>query len=560
MDEKRSRDDALFEALDKKKKKRKRRIIAAIAAVAGLLALAIFTGAALLRRQVEDRFGPEQDQILSYEAATGSISTTVSGSGRLEDVDLEEITLPLGVEIDELRVEANDPVEEGGVLATVELASVMSAMAGTQEELDALDEEIADAASDTVGSAVSAGVQGRVKVIYAEAGTGVAECMAENGALALLSLDGNMAVEIETDGLSAGDAVTVRLSDGSETEGLVETVSAGSATVLVTDNGPVFGDSVTVLDSQGDPLGSGQLTVHSPLRVTGISGTVSAVYVRENQRVYAGSTLFRLSDTGYSAGYETLLRQRREKEEDLLKLAELHRNGALLSPLTGSVSSVDYDEDAEPDPEAEELSVVTLSPDRNMQVTISVDESEILSLALDQEAEITVDSVGEDVFHGRVTEIDRTATGSSGVTRYSAVITLEKDSRMLPGMTASVTVRVSGVENAVVIPADAVHQTRSSAYVYTSYDEQSGQLGGSTEVIPGISDGDMTEIISGLEPGTTVYYTPAEENFFFGFGSRTMPDGMDFSAMPEAGAMPGGSFEGGGFPEGGPRGDRRSAP
>lgn len=554
MDEKR-RDDALFEELDRKKRRRKRKTAAVIAAAVGLAAIVLLAGTFLLRRRVEDRFGPEQDEVMSYQASAGSISTTVSGSGRLEDVDLENVSVPLGVEIDEVRVEANSQVEKGDVLATVDMASVMSAMADVQEELDDLDDQLKDAASDRVSGTVSAGVRGRVKKIYVEKGGSVADCMAENGALALISLDGTMAVDIENGGLTAGEAVTVRLSDGSEKEGSVEAASANGATVLVTDDGTLMGDSVTVLDGEGGTLGSGELYIHSPLRVTGITGTVSYVVTNENQRVSAGSTLFRLSDTGYSAGYETLLRQRREKEETLLALMKLHRDGALLSPITGSVSSVEYDKDAEPDPEAEETAVVTLSPDESMTVTISVDETEILSLAAGQEAEITVDSVGEDVFKGSVAEVDRTAAGSSGVTRYSAEITLEKDSRMLPGMTASVTVRISGVDNAVLIPADALHQTRSSAYVYTEYDAETGEFGGMVEVVPGISGGDYVEIISGLELGTTVYYTPAQENFFrFGGFEQggDMPGDVTVEYVPVEGGLGGfgGDRDGGNFPGG----------
>ena len=61
-----------------------------------------------------------------------------------------------------------------------------------------------------------AGVSGRVKMIYAETGDDVVDVMYEKGALALLSLDGYMAADVETDALSAGESVTVRLSDGEE--------------------------------------------------------------------------------------------------------------------------------------------------------------------------------------------------------------------------------------------------------------------------------------------------------------------------------------------------------
>ena len=47
----------------------------------------------------------------------GSVSTTVSGSGTLENVDEDEIKIPGGVVIDEIPVKANDKVKAGDVIA-----------------------------------------------------------------------------------------------------------------------------------------------------------------------------------------------------------------------------------------------------------------------------------------------------------------------------------------------------------------------------------------------------------------------------------------------------------
>ena len=215
---------------------------------------------------------------------------------------------------------------------------------------------------------------------------------------------------------------------------------------------------------------------------------------------------------------------------------ELYSRGALYAPFSGSVSSLDYDEEAVSEDSA--TNVVTLSPDVNMSVTINVDESDILSLELGQQAQISVASIGEDVFTGQISEINKTASSSSGVTRYSAVVTLPKSEAMLPGMTASVVVRISGVDNAVIIPIEALHQTSSSSFVYTQYDEESGSFGGMVQVLTGISNSSYVEIISGLKEGDTVWYTE-EEQGFGAFGS--MPGGF--------GSMPSGDFSEGGMPD-----------
>ena len=98
--------------------------------------------------------------------------------------------------------------------------------------------------------------------------------------------------------------------------------------------------------------------------------------------------------------------------------------------------------------------VLTLYPDLAMSITISIDETDILALKEGQDAEVEVSSVGEDLFPGTVTAISKVADTSTGVTLYSAEVTLDKAPGMLSGMTASVDVKIEGVENAMIVPVE----------------------------------------------------------------------------------------------------------
>ena len=551
-------DEALFQALGKSKRAKRRRVLRTVIILVCVLAAGVTGGVIYLRQQVREQFASSGQEVLSAAAERGSISTVASGSGTLVNVDTETVCVPSGVEVTETLVEYGDAVQTGDLLAIVDMASVRTAMASLQEEIETLDDEISDAKGETVSSTVAAGVQGRVKRLYAQQGDSVEAVMVEHGALAELSLDGYMAVDIACT-LSAGETVTVTLPDGSTLSGAVERNVGGTATVLVTDNGPGADEEVTVTDAQGEALGTGTLYIHSPLKVTGYAGTVSWVSAALNQTVYASSSLFTLTDTSTSASYDALLRSRSEKEQTLLELLQLQRDGGLTAPISGSIFSVtDLEEDAAA------TDIVVLSPDVSMSVTISVDESDILALALDQTASVTVSSVSDVPFTGVVTEIDKTDASGS----YTAVVTLDKAAGMLPGMSASVNVRIEGVDDAILIPADALHQTSAGYFVYTSYDEQTQEFGGETDVVPGLSNSSYAQIKSGLSEGDTVYYTEAV-TFSFDFGS--MPGGgrgrgsdsgsgsggMDFGggSMPDfggSGGMP--SFGGNGGSGGGPGG------
>lgn len=547
------RDDALFETLGKNKKRKRRKIILTVTSIVLVLSIVAFLGVGALKRRVQQKFGSTGGEVLSYQVTTGSISTVVSGSGSLTDVDLESITVPSGVEITEVLVKLNQTVTAGDVLATVEQSSVISAMADLQSQIKTLDTQLSDAEDDAADTTIYAGVTGRVKTIFGEEGADVVDVMAEHGALALLSLDGYMEVTIQTDALTVGDGVSVKLSDGKTVTGTVESVADTGTTVLITDEGTTYEDTVTVLSSDGTELGSGTLGIHSALRITGYAGTISEVKTKLDKKVTDESKLFILEDTGYSANYQSLLRSRADLEETLLELLSIQRDGAILAKMDGSVYSLDHTEETP-------TAVATLSADQKMSVTIDVDEADILLLEVGQSVTVSVSSVSEEDFQGTLTEIDRTST-SSGT--YSAVVELDKVEGMLSGMSASVSVKIEGVEDAILIPLEALHETSSGAYVYTSYNAELQEYGGKVDVVTGLENSTYVEIKSGLNVGDTVYYTEKQSNNGFGgFGGMGGYGGMGGSGqMPDfgggSGQMPdfgGGSGQmpdfGGGRPSG----------
>ena len=539
------KDEALFEALGKSKKKKKRKIIRTVVSIILVLAIVLTVGVAILQRRVREEFAMSDLEILTYEVTTGTISTVVSGSGTLQNVDTESVTVPSGVELTEILVSYADAVTTGKLIATVDMGTVRSAMSELQTSIEELDEQISEAEGDQVSAYIKAGVAGRVKILYAQKDTNVADAMVEHGAVAVLSLDGYMAVDIETDALSVGDSVTVIRADGTEISGTVEYAAGGKATVLVTDNGPQYEEAVTVQTLEGAALGSGTLYIHNPLSVTGYAGTVSYVNAKENQKVSSYTTLFTLTNRQTSANYDALLRQRQEAEETLLELLKIQRSGGITAPISGSIYSVSRIG------EEELTEVAVISPDVSMSVTITVDESDILSLEVGQEASVVVKSIGDDTLSGTVTEIDK--TGSTG--SYTAVITLDKISGMLPGMTASVDVRIEGVDDAIIIPVDALNRTSTGAYVYTSYNEETQEYGGRVDVVTGLSNNNYVEIKSGLSVGDTVYYTESQSigNMFgsMGFGNMgSMPGSSGgFGNMPSGGNMPDFGGNGGNMPD-----------
>lgn len=279
-------------------------------------------------------------KVLSAVPEENTISTVLSGGGTLSPQAGTAQSLPQALELETYYVKNGQTVSEGDPIAQVDLVVVKAAISELQGVIDTLDAAIASESSKTNDSVIRSGTVGRVKKIYAQEGTAAADTVYENGALLLLSLDGLMAVDLEARA-EVGQRVTVTLSDGTALDGTVESVSDGTATVTLSDETAPLDDSVTVTTKDGETLGTGNLYIHSRLRVAGAYGTVSKISVKENRQVSAGSALLTLKDTGHTAEYARLLNRRTELEDQMESLVKLSKDGILHADCGGIVSGVD---------------------------------------------------------------------------------------------------------------------------------------------------------------------------------------------------------------------------
>ena len=324
--------------MDKMKKKRIKKYTAWICIVLLVALLALMP---LLARSERAADGP-QASILTGSAERKDIQSLLIGGGTLAEEDALEITIPAAVKLKEYLVANGDEVREGDPIASVDRVTVMTAITQVQQTLDYLSEEIEAAFDEEVSGTVTAQAGGTVKAVYAQKGDSVREVMLEHGALAVLSLDGLMALRLETDAaITVGEALNVRLADGTETTGRVAFCLDGIAMVTVEDDGYAIGTAAEVTGGDGMAIGSGELYIHSPWNAVAYSGTVSAVRYSEGQTVYAGAALMTLEDTGSTAAYEHLAQQRREYEEMMLELFRMYQSERLAAPGDGVVSGVD---------------------------------------------------------------------------------------------------------------------------------------------------------------------------------------------------------------------------
>lgn len=104
--------------------------------------------------------------------------------------------------------------------------------------------------------------------------------------------------------------------------------------------------------------------------------------------------------------------------------------------------------------------IATVADLSELLVEIDVDETDIVDVALGQQADVKVDAIPDRVYHGKVVEI-----GSSGYSRPQQpdvtffkvkILLTDPDQRLRPGMSARAEIRVAAHQRALVVPIEAV--------------------------------------------------------------------------------------------------------
>lgn len=317
----------------------KKKTAVAIVSLAGICILG--TGVFWARNKMSKGQPVGNASVQEASAASGDIANTITGTGSLEADDSDTVKIPSGITIKEVKVESGDAVSKGDVLAVVEETSVLGAMEEVQEQIEETEEDMNECKSDTETQEVTAKVSGRIKKIYVQESSDVAQSMVDNGALMLLSLDGKMAADFTgVSGVAAGDTVTVTLSDGTVKEGSVESVSGADCTVTFLDDGVAVDDTVTAAKADGTKIGTGKAYIHEQLEITGTGGTVSSVSAAENQEVSAGDTLLTVNTGEKSVKYRQLAAKREALTQSLQKLVTISQTGTITADIDGTVGSV----------------------------------------------------------------------------------------------------------------------------------------------------------------------------------------------------------------------------
>ena len=224
------------------------------------------------------------------------------------------------------------------------------------------------------------------------------------------------------------------------------------------------------------------------------------------------------------------------------------------SPIAGLITSVN---NANGSTGQSSKSAVTVSDMSTMKVKVAVDELDISSVAVGQNATIKFDAYTNKTFTGTVESVAQTGTTTDNTTTYDVIVGISNPAGIRLGMNSNVTIAVKSKENAIVVPEEALVESNNKKYVRVSdtADSNSGQTerNSSTsqpnsklvEITTGIETQDYIEVTTGVTAGQAILVqlpsSSSSTTTQRGMGGMSGMNGLGGSGGSRSGGYSGGS-------------------
>ena len=436
-------------------------VAAAVLIVAGLFGLKAYITS-------QSASGADTASYSRAVVSSGAMSETVYGTGTTSAKNQPNVLAQADGTLTELRVAVGDAVQAGDILAILTNTEIDDTITDCEFALWDLDATIQETSAGSSVLTVRAPMAGRVMAIYAAAGDDALAVFRREGALAIISTDGRMRVEVDevqrAAGLSLGDTVQLA-GDTVSTTGTVTdlTLQGTHATITVNSDELPMGERVSVTTLTGAAVGTGTLEVNKPMAVSAYGGTIRSVAVKVGQKVERKDTLFRLEDSPLTLTLEDLRLQREAAAKALEDARSQRENLIVVAPCDGTVATLEVSE-------GDEITNGTLLGSilqgEDMKLTIAVDELDVVSVTPGQKVTITVDALSGVELDGEVYKIAPVGSNSGGVTTYDVELSFDATgSGVRSGMNATGEIEIARKSSTLYVPVEAIMTINNATYV-----------------------------------------------------------------------------------------------
>jgi len=227
------------------------------------------------------------------------------------------------------------------------------------------------------------------------------------------------------------------------------------------------------------------------------AGRIEEILVEEGETINAGEILALMSSSDRVAILDAA---RSSGEEQYKQWKETYKPIKIISPISGTLILRNVVEG-----QTVNSGTVLFAISDKLLVAASLDESDVGRVKPGQRATIVLDSYPDKRVRGTVFKILDEGTTKNNVVTYTVKIRPERVPEFFRSqMTANIKIRISERKNILLLPALAV-TTNSQGETAVIKELKDGQPVYS-RVETGQNEGELIEIVSGLEAGEKVYY------------------------------------------------------
>ena len=454
------------------------------------------------------------------------ITNTFSGSGTISAANTYTVKSLVKGTVLTADFEVGDTIEKGTVLYTIDSSDVATSVEKAQLALEQAQRSYDDTADAQYIRSVIGGTVASIKVKagdYVTAGQEIATVRDDSSLLLTLEFPA-----ADASGFAVGQAAEVILNGTFETlSGTVQavagtdTISSGNllvrtVTIAVKNNGSLTTAQAASATINGvSALASARFDYQHQQTVTATtSGTVAAVCVKEGTAIEANTAIVQLSGTELSRQVQSAADSLLNAQLSMSDTQKQMENYTIPSPISGTViqKNVKAGDTVGTDTTASET-LCTIYDLSYLEMTLNVDELEILSIKEGQTVTITADAISDRTFTGVVTSVSAAGTTTGGTTTYPVTIRIDDTGDLLPGMNATAEIEVSSASNALAVPNGSVVRgnyvlvTKDSPSAVNAVQDMTAPDGYVyVKITTGTSDNDSIEVTGGLQEGDTIAY------------------------------------------------------
>ena len=482
--------------------------------------------AAVLLPQNSKKAVQASTQYMETALERRDITNTFSGSGTISAANTYTVKSLVKGTVLTADFEVGDTIEKGTVLYTIDSSDVATSVEKAQLALEQAQRSYDDTADAQYIRSVIGGTVASIKVKagdYVTAGQEIATVRDDSSLLLTLEFPA-----ADASGFAVGQAAEVILNGTFETlSGTVQavagtdTISSGNllvrtVTIAVKNNGSLTtAQAASAIINGVSALASARFDYQHQQTVTATtSGTVAAVCVKEGTAIEANTAIVQLSGTELSRQVQSAADSLLNAQLSMSDTQKQMENYTITSPISGTViqKNVKAGDTVGTDTTASET-LCTIYDLSYLEMTLNVDELEILSIKEGQTVTITADAISDRTFTGVVTSVSAAGTTTGGTTTYPVTIRIDDTGDLLPGMNATAEIEVSSASNALAVPNGSVVRgnyvlvTKDSPSAANAVQDMTAPDGYVyVKITTGTSDNDSIEVTGGLQEGDTIAY------------------------------------------------------